>query len=562
MPLFSKKNIFPPIFAILIFVIACVLGLLYKSDDPSRGNLLENHDWSHFPGAKVTDIGIKIASLNRMIIHQDGSVGQPNPPVNLRGPHLEVKGDFQITAKMSNISSGGSFRLYGEAPIVFDEWRFEGPSISFEFKDSKLVANIWDGNALTPMDQRALTLPNDAKLKLKLERRSDQLFFSINDGPNANMPEHDIFSNGNIWFGAEATSTNGWVLNELKATALGKGKLAVVKSPTFNLDRDDPKALRNLASNLQREIKIGAAISIRPLLTDEAYRKIAVSQFSIMTPENSMKPQFIHPKPDVYSFEEADTLIDFAEQNKILVHGHVLVYGKSNPDWMTMSPKSSLEKIMVDHIQNVVTHFQNRVAEWDVVNEAFSDEDADYKNGNNGLRTNTWFEGIGESYIETAFRTARKADPKAVLYLNDYGLEKDSQRWDALIKLVKKLKSRGVPIDGIGFEAHVYKDTDKIDIKVLKRHMQELADLKLKVRISEIDVYGDDPKEQAKQYSDVLKACVEEPNCTSYTTWGITDLYGSTTRHDRYPRVMGNSLIWDIDMEPKEAFSSLQNVLE
>lgn len=161
-----------------------------------------------------------------------------------------------------------------------------------------------------------------------------------------------------------------------------------------------------------------------------------------------------------------------------------------------------------------------------------------------------------------AFATAHKADPFAKLYLNEYGIENDGQRWDAFLGLIKRLKERGVPIDGVGFEAHVYGDGDYINFSQLQKHMEILARLGLLVRISEIDVTGDDPVEQINQYVSVLDVCLREKNCTSYTTWGVTDLYGSTTRSDRYPLVFGTSLLWDKDMKAKPAMDALQKKLK
>lgn len=169
---------------------------------------------------------------------------------------------------------------------------------------------------------------------------------------------------------------------------------------------------------------------------------------------------------------------------------------------------------------------------------------------------------MGEGYIDLAFKTAHTVDPAAKLYLNDYGLENDGQRWDALLGLVQRLRQRGVPIDGVGFEAHVYGDGDYINSDQFKKHMEVLAGMGFLTRISEIDVTGDDSQQQINQYVTALDVCLKEPNCTSYTTWGITDLYGSNTRSDRYPLVYGTSLLWDTNMRAKPALFALQKRLK
>jgi endo-1,4-beta-xylanase len=270
-----------------------------------------------------------------------------------------------------------------------------------------------------------------------------------------------------------------------------------------------------------------------------------------------MKPEFIHPAPSVYDFSGADQLVNIARKNNIAVHGHVLVYAKSSPEWMTKSNIENRQQIMISHITTVAEHFKEKVTEWDVVNEPLSNKNTLYQNDGSGLDNNIWFEAMGENYIDTAFITAHKADPKAKLYLNEYGIENDGQRWDAMLRLIKRLQKRGVPIDGIGFEAHVYGDGQYINATQLKNHLEVLAKLGLLARISEIDVTEDDAKEQINQYVAVLDACLFAPNCTSYTIWGITDGYGSTSRSDRYPLVYGTSLLWDKEMKAKSAYSAI-----
>ncbi len=89
-----------------------------------------------------------------------------------------------------------------------------------------------------------------------------------------------------------------------------------------------------------------------------------------------------------------------------------------------------------------------------------------------------------------------------------------------------------------------------------------LKDLGLKVRISEIDVTGDNPDEQVNQYVVALGACLSESNCAGYSTWGITDQFGSTSRSDRYPVVYGTSLLFDSELKPKPAYKALQKKLQ
>jgi len=547
-------------------VVLLLLGLVLAhslSNKHAEIDLIAGQDWSHFGGAEAVGSEVRIKPLGQVITHKDTSAGQKNPPINVRGPHLYVSDDFQIEATVSAADSGASLQLYGQVPIIYDEWRQEFESIRLDISGSTLKARIWDGTSSTSIDERVFNIRLKKNQILTLRRYKDQIIILLGGIKLGSMPEHNIFAQGTVWFGADAGPGNhGWTLNSLRARGLGGGKAEIVAPPQLIANPGQPDALRNLTAGNPRNLPLGAAVSLYPLLTDESYKNIALGQFSMITPENSMKPQSIHPLKDTYIYTDADSLVEIADKNHMLVHGHALVLPKANPLWMEKTPKEERRQVLTSHISNVVGHFKGRVAEWDVVNEPLSEEDIDYSNGNNGLRKQMWFDAMGEEYIDAAFQAAHAADPAAKLYLNDFGLDRDNMRWDGLIALVQRLKSRGVPIDGIGFESHVYHAKDSVDVGILRKHIRQLAGLGVVMRISEMDVLGDDRQLQAKQYADVLSVCLSEPTCTSYGVWGITDKYGSTTLSDRYPALLGDSLLWDRDIKPTPAYSALQNALK
>jgi endo-1,4-beta-xylanase len=210
---------------------------------------------------------------------------------------------------------------------------------------------------------------------------------------------------------------------------------------------------------------------------------------------------------------------------------------------------------MIEHIKMVAGHYKGKVTSWDVVNEPFDDESWD------GLRPNIWYTAIGEGYIAKAFIAAHEADPNALLFINDYGLEDDSERWDAMLALVSKLKKQGVPLDGVGFQAHVYERSDKIDPVVLQRHIRQLAAAGLKARISEMDVYSEDGAAvQSSQYSQVLKVCLAEPNCIAFTSWGVSDKY-DWFKDDDGSLQQGEDFLWNRAMQPTPAVAAMQQIL-
>lgn len=165
--------------------------------------------------------------------------------------------------------------------------------------------------------------------------------------------------------------------------------------------------------------------------------------------EYQMKFAHLLPKKGAYTFEDCDALVDLALKKGMKIRGHTLVWHRDVPDWVNgVKSKAELLSIMKNYIKTVVGRYRGKIYAWDVVNEAVSDD------GLSGLyRKTKWMEVIGEEYIEKAFRWAHEADPKAILFYNDYSTEDPNKR-SRIVTMIKSLQSKGVPIHGMGMQAH------------------------------------------------------------------------------------------------------------
>ena len=214
-------------------------------------------------------------------------------------------------------------------------------------------------------------------------------------------------------------------------------------------------------------------------------------------------------------------------------------------------------------------HYAGQVFAWDVVNEAF--------NATGSLEHSLWYDrpGIGlaekrTAYIEQSFRWARAADPKALLFYNDYDAEGLNAKSDAIYAMVKDFRKRGVPIDGVGIQAHVFNLSLK-EISSLSANMTRLARLGVELHITEMDVAlplnpqgvlldQTDLARQADIYRFVAAACLEQPRCTAFQTWGFTDKYSWVPRFTKGRK--GEALLFDQSYAPKPAYNSLLKVFE
>ena len=297
---------------------------------------------------------------------------------------------------------------------------------------------------------------------------------------------------------------------------------------------------------------IGAALAAQRL-SESGYAN-AAKEFNYVTPENEMKWDATEPVRGQFQFANADAIVDFAMQNGMKVKGHALVWHSQLPAWVSaLTSASDVRAVMVNHIQNVVTHFGAKVVGWDVVNEAWNDDGA-------SLRNSVFRQYLGDGYIDEAFQAARAADPNAKLYYNDYSAEGNSTKANAVYTMVQGMKMRGVPIDGVGMQMHVGPTNSAPSTAQFIANMQRIAALGLDVLISEMDVgiCTSDVDTQRTRFHDIVAACVAEPRCKAVTVWGVTDKYSWLNGR---MCASARGLLFDDNYGKKPAYSGVMDAL-
>lgn len=217
--------------------------------------------------------------------------------------------------------------------------------------------------------------------------------------------------------------------------------------------------------------------------SNPAVESIIAKQFSAIVPENCMKSALIHPEENRYDFADADKFVAFGEKNNLTVTGHCLIWHSQLPRWFTVDADGKavtpevLKARMKEHITTVVSRYKGRIKGWDVVNEAFED--------NGKYRNSAFYRILGEEFIPLAFQYAHEADPNMELYYNDYNMYVPS-KCDAVIELVKKLKSRGIRIDAVGLQGHMIMESPSVEAEELT--ITKLKAAGVKVLITEWDI--------------------------------------------------------------------------
>ncbi|MEU6622843.1 endo-1,4-beta-xylanase [Streptomyces litmocidini] len=276
-------------------------------------------------------------------------------------------------------------------------------------------------------------------------------------------------------------------------------------------------------------------------LGDSAYTTIANREFNMVTPENEMKIDATEPQQGRFDFTAGDRVYNWAVQNGKRVRGHTLAWHSQQPGWMQALEGSTLRQAMINHINGVMAHYKGKIAQWDVVNEAFED-------GTSGARRNSNLQRTGNDWIEVAFRTARAADPAAKLCYNDYNT--DNWTWaktQAVYNMVKDFKQRGVPIDCVGFQSHF--NSDSPYNSNFRTTLQSFAALGVDVAVTELDIQG----ASGTTYANVTNDCLAVPRCLGITVWGVRDT--DSWRADQTP------LLFNGDGSKKPAYTSVLNAL-
>jgi endo-1,4-beta-xylanase len=341
---------------------------------------------------------------------------------------------------------------------------------------------------------------------------------------------------------------------------------ACVSEPTnYGTGGDDTRGVRTRGALSLREVaqarglRVGAAVD--KLFRDDGdgveFKAVLSEEFSVLTPENDMKHRKLQPSRGVFAFARADSLVEFAEANGMLVRGHTLVWHTGNASWMNNGKwtPAELRTLIVDHVRTVVGHYRGRVFAWDVVNEVF-DEDGT-------LRSTIYNNLLGTDYIVLAFRTAHEADPDALLFYNDNRIEGMSAKSDSAYALVSRLVAAGVPIHGIGLEGHFI--VGRLPSRdAMAANLARYAALGLKVHFTEVDVRVPQPSTteslalQAENYRDVFDVCLQNLACQMVVTWGVSDR--ETWIPAAHPG-FGDPLLLDRSYQPKSAYQAVHNLL-
>lgn len=336
----------------------------------------------------------------------------------------------------------------------------------------------------------------------------------------------------------------------------------------------------SLKDTYQDYFSIGIGQTPKDLNNEDCARLIRY-HFNSMTFGNEMKPDYLLDQeaskasadgsPEI-KYETLDDYLTLVQENDLKIRGHVLVWYSQTPDWLfkegyesngayvdhaTMSFR--MEEYIRKTLQYIHTKFPGVVYAWDVVNEAADDL------GGYRMLNNNWYTVMGESYVEEAFRYARKYAPSDVtLFYNDYNTYYPAKR-DTIVEWLEDLRGKGL-VDGMGMQSHI--DLRQTATSDYLETLETFAGTGVEIHISELDIHNPDngiagQKKLADKYAAIFSGICQlkrsgKANVTNVTIWGLLD---SETWLTENRNEMSYPLLFDGNGNPKEAFDAVIDVI-
>ncbi|KAH6988500.1 glycoside hydrolase family 10 protein [Ilyonectria destructans] len=288
------------------------------------------------------------------------------------------------------------------------------------------------------------------------------------------------------------------------------------------------------------KVYIGSATD-RGLLQTGKNAAILQANFGQVTPENSMKWDALQPSQGQFNWDNADYLVNWAQQNGKSIRGHTLVWHSQLPQWVkNINNAETLRQVIRTHVKAAVGRYSGKIRAWDVVNEIFNEDGT--------LRSSVFSNLLGEEFVSIAFKAAREADPYARLYINDYNLDKaGSSKVNLMRYYVDKWISQGVPIDGIGTQAHISGGGGSS----IQGALEQLATAPVtEIAITELDI----AQAPVDDYVAAVRGCWNVAKCWGITVWGISD-------KDSW-RTGANPLLFDSNYNAKAAYWGIVDLLD
>jgi endo-1,4-beta-xylanase len=305
---------------------------------------------------------------------------------------------------------------------------------------------------------------------------------------------------------------------------------------------------------LKHEFWFGTCLARRTLLGTEhsedmeKYRQVVKQNFNSAVHENALKWEVTEPEKDKVSYEGADKILEWCEENDIKMRGHCLYWEKPVhvQEWLKSLDKEELKEKVKNRAKDVLTRYKGRISEYDVNNEM--------------LHGDFYKSKFGENIYVDMFKWAKDTDPDAKLYVNDYEILETSI-CEKYVEHIERLLENGAPIGGIGIQGHLLKG-EALSSDRIKKVLDKLAQFNLPIKITEFDMRTLNEEAKVKGLQNLYKTCFEYPSVDGILMWGFwqNSHWLASSRNKMYA-VEGYTALWKKDWTPTPSVDAYRNLV-
>jgi uncharacterized protein (TIGR03437 family) len=245
----------------------------------------------------------------------------------------------------------------------------------------------------------------------------------------------------------------------------------------------------------------------------QKYRDTILANFNKIVFENDLKwPQWENTANRALTMKAFDWL---AANGITSIRGHNLVWPSSTylpSDVQTMLANQQADQLrqrIDNHITDEVGTLKGRIADWDVLNEPYT---------NHAVQ-----DLLGNDEMAQWFKLARAADPAPKLFVNDYNIVEaggfDLAHQNGLYNIIQLILADGGPLGGIGLQGHF-----SLSLTPPERVWQILdrfAGFGTDLEVTEFDIDTTDEQLQADYTRDYLTTVFAHPAIKSFLMWGF-----------------------------------------
>jgi endo-1,4-beta-xylanase len=541
--------------------------------------------FSNIPGAPTSLLlYIQSSSATDSFYISDVVIGElaPPPPSPSQQDNTGISTNFEDGGLDGWSSRSGSSTLTNTTAEAYDSTNsllitgrtanYDGPQISVNnkmYNGSRYSVSVWV--MLLPTDGSSHIL----NISLQTTLAGITSYPSVTAYPGVtiladgnwhqiSVPAYNMsnsYSPGQAYLYIQTVPASG---NDLVSFYIDDFQLTYIPPPTIQTN------IPSIYQTLSAFFPVGAAVDSTDV--SGPHEQLLTKHFNSITSENDMKWSSVESSLGNYTFGTADTQVGVAVCHDMRVRGQNLVWstGEQTPAYAfgdgTNSPanQATVTANIQEHIKAEVTHFGSQVYAWDVVNEPLDPTQPDC------LNHGPFYQVLGKSYIDIALLAAREYAPAGTeLFINDYSTS-DPDRLACLVRVVRDLQSRGIPIDAVGHESHY--DINYPTPAAVENSILTVAQLGVDQQITEFDmsVYnaGDDTSNYGanggtvplsiiaqqgylyQQYFDVFRRM--RRHLSGVTFWGMAD---DDTWLDSFPiSRLDLPLPFDTELQAKPAY--------